>query len=58
MLLDAVQGPTHAEGHPVGALHEQDGEEHMDDAQAHDAHETDLQPRTDSSAVRHQINSK
>lgn len=45
LLLEALQGPAHTEGHHVGPLNEQRGADDVDHAQTHDAHETDLRTR-------------
>lgn len=42
LLLQALQGPAHAEGHHVGPPDEQRGAGHVDHTQTHDAHKTNL----------------
>lgn len=46
LLLEALQSSAHTERHHVGPLDEQRGAEHVNHAQTHDAHETNLQPET------------
>lgn len=46
LLLEALQGSAHPEGHHVGPLEEQRGAEDLDSTQTHDTDEADLQPRT------------
>lgn len=46
MLLEALQGSAHPEGHPVGPLEEQRGAEDLDGAQTHDADKADLRAQT------------
>ena len=45
LLLEALQGPTHTEGHHVGSLDKQRRAENMHHAQTHDAHKTNLQDK-------------
>lgn len=49
LLLEALQGPAHTEGHHVGSLNEQCGADDVDHAQTHDAHETGLRTRKEQS---------
>lgn len=42
LLLQALQGSAHPEGHHVGPPEQQYGAEHLDGAQTHDADEADL----------------
>lgn len=42
LLLEALQGSAHPEGHHVGPLEEQRGAQDLDGAQTHDADEADL----------------
>lgn len=43
LLLEALQGPAHTERHHVGPEDEHRGAEYVNDAQADDAHEANLQ---------------
>lgn len=42
LLLEALQGPAHTEGHHVGPLDEQRGAADVDQAQTCDAHKAGL----------------
>lgn len=42
LLLEALQGSAHPEGHHVGPHEEQRGAQDLDRAQTHDADEADL----------------
>lgn len=46
LLLEALQGSAHPEGHHVGPLEEQRGAEDLDGAQTHDADEAHLRAQT------------